>query len=175
MKKKINNYKKGSFMKKIIIIIGITILCLTGCTKSESASESVTKQDNKNIQHKEIKLSNVEHDWYGENPKYMIDSEKELEVFYKYYSTDLKKLKSDLDGYTLFIELSAQGSGSTELKLKKINFENNKINFIVEKNIPGIGTTDMAYWFLVGIIPNEQLEGKDISDWLVPSKVLKNE
>ena len=165
-------------MKKIIIAIGIAILILTGCTKKEENKvepEKTEEQEIKRIDKKEIKLSSVEHNWSGDNLKYMINSEEELEIFYKYYSKELKQLKGKFDGYTLFVELSAQGSGSTELKINEISFENKTVEFIIEKNVPGIGTTDMAYWFLVGIIPNEQLEGIDTSNWQIPSKVLKNE
>ena len=90
------------------------------------------------------------------------------------YSNKISIEEDKLSSNTFFIKTIQVGSGSISISLSDVNLDNNKINFIVDKNVPEVGTDDMALWYLVAIIPNNMLEGIDISDWCKPSMIFNN-
>ena len=92
------------------------------------------------------------------------------------YSNKISIDEDKLSSNTFFIKTIQVGSGSISISLSVVNLDNNKINFIVDKNVPEVGTDDMALWYLVAIIPNNMLNDIDISDWNKPSSLVnKNE
>ena len=104
--------------------------------------------------------------------KYFIDSEVELNKFYSIYSNKLDINKDYLKNNSIFIQVKQVSSGSIQMKLSSVTFDNNTVNFIIDTDSPEIGTMDMAFWYFVAIIPNNQLNNLDLSDWSKPSKIL---
>lgn len=123
-----------------------------------------------------IKYEFKSHEYFSnylDTNKYFIDSENELNKFYSIYSDKLDIDKDYLKNNSIFIQVEQVGSGSIQMKLSSVTFDNNTVNFIVDKNYPEIGTADMAFWYLVAIIPNNQLNNLNLNNWSKPSKILK--
>ena len=144
----------------IIIIIGLFIYKLN--KNKQTANNSI------------IKYELQTHEYFSNKPNinnYFIDSEAELKEFYNIYSNKLNINKNYLKYNSIFIQVSQVGSGSIKKKLSSVTFDNNTVNFIVDTDSPEIGTMDMAFWYLVAIIPNEQLNNLNLSNWSRPSEV----
>lgn len=175
----------------IIIIMGFFIYKLYNDKQSadnqlkilnDKVAELQNKVDNfkNDNQQKEtnddiIKYELQTHEYFSDVPdvyNYFIDSESELNVFYNIYSDNLNINKNYLKNNSIFIQVSQASSGSTMMKLSSVTFDNNTVNFIVDKSSPKIGTDDMAFWYLVAIIPKEQLNNLNLSDWNKPSEIL---
>lgn len=175
----------------IIIIMGFFIYKLYNDKQSadnqlkilnDKVAELQNKVDNfkNDNQQKEtnddiIKYELQTHEYFSDVPdvyNYFIDSESELNVFYNIYSDNLNINKNYLKNNSIFIQVSQASSGSTMMKLSSVTFDNNTVNFIVDKSSPQIGTDDMAFWYLVAIIPKEQLNNLNLSDWNKPSEIL---
>ena len=105
--------------------------------------------------------------------KYKITNEKELEDFYSLFSNRINIDVNKLKGHTIFIETRVAGSGSIKHKLEKVTYDNNTVNFVIKTNSPQIGTCDMAFWYFVAIIPNDNIKNLKLDDWSTPSEVLK--
>ena len=91
------------------------------------------------------------------NTMYKITNEDELEMFYTLYDGFyLSKDDYDLSQNTIFIEPRIYGSGSISVDFKGVSI-NEKVNFEVRENRPSVGTCDVAFWYLVAIIPNTKL------------------
>ena len=103
--------------------------------------------------------------------KYFIDSETELNKFYSIYSGKLNINKDYLKNNSIFIQVGQESSGSVQNKLSSVTFDNNTVNFIIDRDSPEMGTCDMAFWYYVAIIPNEQLNNLDLSNWVKPSQI----
>ena len=128
------------------------------------------KKDTKDI----IKYELQTHEYFSNKPNvdnYFIDSESELNEFYNIYSDKLNIDKDYLKNNSIFIQVSQVSSGSIQKKLSSVTFDNNTVNFIVDIDSPEIGTMDMAFWYLVAIIPNEQLNNLNLSNWSKPSEI----
>lgn len=122
-----------------------------------------------------IKYELQTHEYFSDAPnanKYFIDSENELNKFYSIYSDELAINKDYLKNNSIFIQVEQVGSGSIQMKLSSVEFDKNTVNFIIDKNSPEIGTADMAFWYLVAIIPNNQLDNLNLSNWSRPSEIL---
>lgn len=122
-----------------------------------------------------IKYELQTHEYFSDAPntnKYFIDSENELNNFYSIYSDELTINKDYLKNNSIFIQVEQVGSGSIQMKLSSVEFDNNTVNFIIDKNSPEEGTMDMAFWYLVAIIPNDQLYNLNLSNWSKPSEIL---
>ncbi len=135
------------------------------------------KNDNQPKQTKDdiIKYELQTHEYFSDVPnvnKYFIDSESELNKFYNIYSDELNINKDYLKNNSIFIQVSQVSSGSITMKLSSVTFDNNTVNFIVNEDSPEIGTDDMAFWYLVAIIPNAQLNNLNLSNWNKPSEIL---
>jgi len=114
------------------------------------------------------------HEYFGNRnytDKYYINSEDELNIFYSLYSKSVDINKEYLKDNSIFIQVQMVGSGSIRMKLSSVTFENNNVNFIIERNSPQIGTCDMACWYLVAVIPNEQLKNLNLNGWCKPSEM----
>lgn len=61
------------------------------------------------------------------------------------------------------------------MELSFVTFENNTVNFVVNEDYPEIGTNDMAFWYLVAIIPNDKLFALKFDEWKRPSEVFFTE
>lgn len=122
-----------------------------------------------------IKYEIQTHEYFSEAPnanKYFINSENELNKFYSIYSDKLDIDKNYLKNNSIFIQVEEVGSGSVQMKLSSVSFDNNTVNFIIDQNSPEIGTMDMAFWYFVAIIPNAQLNNLNLSNWSKPSEIL---
>lgn len=124
-----------------------------------------------------IKYELQTHEYFDKVPKlnankYFIDSEKELNNFYKIYSNVLNINKDYLKDSSIFIQTKQVGSGSIKMKLSSVSFDNNTVNFIIDENHSEIGTMDMAFWYFVAIVPNDKLNNLNLNDWSKPSKIL---
>lgn len=161
-------------MYKRIIFIFIVILVLVRGIYGLFVINSNKKKINNEITFYELKTS--EYFSGVNNGNYYINSKEELKRFYSLYSNKISIDEDKLSSNTFFIKTIQVGSGSISISLSDVNLDNNKINFIVDKNVPEVGTDDMALWYLVAIIPNNMLNDIDISDWNKPSSLVnKNE
>lgn len=152
----------------LIIIIGFFIYKLY---KDKQTADSKLATLNNDI----IKYELQTHEYFSDMPnvnKYFINSETELNKFYSIYSDTLDINKDYLKSNSIFIQVNQVGSGSIQMNLSSITFDNNTVNFIIDKNFPEIGTMDMAFWYLVAIIPNNQLNNLNLSNWSKPSEIL---
>lgn len=159
-------------MYKRIVFIFIVILVLVRGIYGLFAINSNKRNINTDITFYELQT----HEYFSvvNNGKYYINSLNELKKFYSLYSNKISIDEDKLSGNTFFIETIEVPSGSISIKLTDVNLNNKKVNFIIDKNTPEIGTDDMAFWYLVAIIPNDMLKNIDISDWKKPSMVMNN-
>ena len=149
--------------KKCLIILVIALLVLnTGC-------------NNKKV--RDIEKTAIQtHEFYedrGYDNKYIIENEGDLEKFTTIFSDKLDSYRDKLNDNTIFVQLVKKGSGSIKLEVKNVDFANDKVNFVINETNPGVGTADMALWYLVAVIPNSQLDGLDLSDWTNASTLVK--
>ena len=152
-------------MKKrsLIIILVLALVFVTGCdNKKKVGVEKYAIQT-----HNYFNLRS-----YAD--KYYIENEEDLERFAAVFTDELNEYRDKLDGNTMFVQLIQKNSGSIQVELKDVNFDNNKVNFVVKTIDPkGAGTDDMALWYLVAIIPNTELEGLDLTDWANTTALIK--
>lgn len=177
-----------------ILITLILLTIITGCTRQEreetnkkfeeeinqklppdkEEKENTNKEGkietNKEIIKYELRTSNYVSS-VPKDIKYIIQSESELNKFYSIHSKELNIDKSHLKDNSIFIQVKQLGSGSATIKLKDVTLDNNKVNFITDINSPQTGTSDMAYWYLVAIIPNQKLININTSEWNKPSTI----
>ena len=144
----------------IFLLLIVSIVSVVGCGKKEE---------------KEIILDTLfSHEYYesrGKNIYFYIDSLEEFKVFTNNYEEDLEKYKSYLNsGYSIFIETIQESSGSISNTFSEVKFENNRVEFVIESRIPDVGTEDMALWYMIAVIPNDKLDGLDLSGWIKPSE-----
>jgi len=128
------------------------------------------KKDTKDI----IKYELQTHEYFEDLPKenkYYINSEEELNSFYKIYSDALDIDKDYLKDNSIFIQVEEASSGSIKFKLSSVEIDKNTVKFVIDKDTPEVGTADMAFWYLVAIIPNNQLKDLKLNDWNKPSEV----
>lgn len=154
---------KNKFLLLVISVLIGTVL-ITGCMKEKSIDANI------------IVESIQTHEYFADKPdnnKYYINSLDELNRFGEIYSDVLKEYKDKLGENSLFVYVSEENSGSNELKLKEVSFDNKKVNFIISEDRPEVGTADMAFWYLIAVIPNEKLKSLDLSDWKKPSMFIK--
>ena len=133
-------------------------------------------------------------EYYPERPdteQYCIPSVSELNTFCSIYSDVLKDRdvlndsgeqngKTALEDYlssdcSVFIQVKEVGSGSVKMKLRSVLRENQRLSFVIDVAHPSLNQTyqtcDMAFWYFVAIVPDDQLDGLDLSDWKLPSVV----
>ena len=117
----------------------------------------------------EIKLLEIKtHQNYNEKSsdnKYIIKDKKELEKFFSLYYKIDETSNVDLDKNTIFIQTVSKGSGSISLKIRDVIFKNDTVILDIEEDSPEFGTTDMAYWILIAVVPNGKLNNLTCSDW----------
>ena len=152
--------------KSLIIIMAVLLVFATGCNKKkENKSNDIVKDA---IQTHEY------FDDKGYGDKFIIENEGDFDKFTSVFSDDIEEYRDKLNGNTIFVMLVEKGSGSIQLELKDVNFDGNTVNFVVNTiNPSGAGTDDMALWYLVAVVPNEKLEGLDLSDWTNASSLVK--
>lgn len=159
--------------KNFYIIISFLLVLIIGVVGYYIISQSIRIEEKDQI----IKYELQTHEYFESKPKiskYFIDSVDELAKFYEIYSDQVDINKDYLKDHSVFIKVQEVNSGSIDMKLSSVNFQNNKVNFIIEQTVSGVGTNDMAFWYFVAIIPNKRLEGKNLSDWVKPSKISKS-
>jgi hypothetical protein len=150
-------------MKKwIIFLLGAVIIA--GCFILEMIT------DKKGIVKYELQTPEY-FEYKPKETKYYIDDEYELERFYELYSDALNIKVELLEDYDFFIEVRSAGSGSITYKLKDVKIYGNDVEFIVKENSPEIGTSDMAFWYLVAQIPKSKTTAYYYSEWVSPSSV----
>ncbi len=142
----------------ILILSGVSLLYYLGIyNKIEVDNEILTYSYQTHEYYDFISIINVN--------KYYIADEKGYETFSKYFfefkTFDLKKY---LQNNHIFIQVDEVGSGSIKERLSKVTIDQG-IAFTIEKEIPEFGTTEMALWYLIAIIPNGQLEKADYTGW----------
>ena len=143
---------------------------------SENTIEEQQPNDKQNKKNTNdiIKYELQTHEYFSKKPsadKYIIDSETELNKFYSIYSDKLNIDTNYLEDNSIFIQVATEGSGSTQNKLSAVTFDNNTVNFSIDRNTAEMGTSEMAFWYFVAIIPNEQLDNLDLSSWVKPSQI----
>lgn len=158
-------------MKKIIYIIAILIVLVCVIITYIVLNKKDVKYNlNDNIIKYELQTSENFIDIPNTN-KYFIDSVAELNKFYSIYSDVLDIDKNYLENNSIFIQVELASSGSITMELSSVTFENNTVNFVVNEDYPEIGTNDMAFWYLVAIIPNDKLSALKFDEWKRPSEV----
>lgn len=64
-------------------------------------------------------------------------------------------------------------SSSTVIDFKRVKVDE-YVDFKFTSDSPKIGTMDMAYWYLVAIVPNSKLVGVKIDEWKSPIDINNN-
>lgn len=186
-------------LSTLLLLLAIIVIVIMGCFiyklyKDKQSADSKISELNNEVLRLETIVNNLKttsyqdennneiikyelqtHEYFSDAPntnKYFIDSENELNKFYSIYSDELAINKDYLKNNSIFIQVEQVGSGSIQMKLSSVAFDNNTVNFIIDKNSPEIGTMDMAFWYLVAIIPNNQLNNLNLSNWSKPSEIL---
>ena len=167
--------------KKKILLIGCFSLVIVGLlvafvilVNREDNKEENEKKEEKTL---EIQTYSVQsHEYFDNLPdsdQFIIDSVEELNKFYYIFSDkfmdELNLSDSILKDYTMFIKVKEESSGSISVKLDKVKV-NKEIEFVISESKPEVGTADMAFWYLVALIPNTMLEKKDTTGWVLPSE-----
>ncbi len=101
------------------------------------------------------------------NDMFIITSQEALDVFCTLYKGFKISNHYDLSQNTMFVETLAFGSGSIRVNFNEVRINKN-VEFIVKVDYPEMGTADMAYWYLVAIVPNEKLKGVNVDTWKSP-------
>lgn len=162
-------------MKKIItliisILILVTLVGLLIFKLNGDENNIFNKSSDSSVDFYAIKTGDG-FNYLLSNTMYKITNEDELEMFYKLYDGfSLSKDDYDLSQNTIFIEPRIYGSGSISVDFKGVSI-NEKVNFEVRENRPSVGTCDVAFWYLVAIIPNTKLNGVDVTEWKSPIDV----
>lgn len=168
MNKKVIGYVLGVIL---LILLGVEVSYLVLDENKEPAKPAEKEETNQII-----KYEQQTHEYFETNNlKYYIDSEKELETFYKLYSNQLNVNKEYLKDNTILIELKPVGNSSTSVKLTDVQVNNNEIDFITEIKTSEVGTEDMALWYLVAIIPNDKVNNNNLKNWEKPSTILEQQ
>lgn len=164
-------------LSTIFLIISLIIIITIGCfiyksyIDKQPANNKISNENNNDI----IKYELQTREYFTDVPngyKYFINSETELNKFYSIYSDQLSINKDYLKNNSIFIQVEQVGSGSIQMALSSVTFDNNTVNFIIDKNYPEIGTADMALWYFVAIIPNNKLNNLNLNNWSIPSEIL---
>ena len=158
-------------MKKVIYIVSIFIVlvCVLIIYKTLNKDNSMINKNNDIIRY-ELKTSEYFND-IPDNDKYFIDSVDELNEFYSIYSNVLDIDSNYLKDNSIFIQVKEVGTGGAKIKLSSVTFENSTVNFNIDEDYPEISTNDMAFWYLVAIIPNDKLSALKFDEWKRPSEV----
>lgn len=156
--------------KKIIFVVIVILVLIRGIYGIYNIITDKKESNDNKITFYELKTSEYFPDI--NNGKYYINSLEELNNFYSLYSDILNINVNYLNDNSLFINTIEVSSGSISIKLRDVNLDNNKVNFVINREVPEVGTDDMAFWYLVAIIPNDMLNGVNISDWNKPSLIV---
>lgn len=158
-------------MKKVIYIVSIFIVlvCVLIIYKTLNKDNSMINKNNDIIRY-ELKTSEYFND-IPDNDKYFIDSVDELNEFYSIYSNVLDIDSNYLKDNSIFIQVKEVGTGGAKIKLSSVTFENSTVNFNIDEDYLEISTNDMAFWYLVAIIPNEKLSNLEFDEWKRPSDI----
>lgn len=116
------------------------------------------------------------HEYFSEkreDSRYIIDNEDELDAFYKVYSNEINVDRNLLTNNIIFVDVREVSSGSISMKLTSVSLINNRVKFNVKMVTPEIGTADMACWYLIAIIPKDEIEGFNLDDWNRASEEIK--
>lgn len=154
-------------MKKVAISIFILILLVGLCILNL----------NKGINDGSIDFFAIKTGEYYDDMRawanYKITNEEELETFYALYRHVLPR-DYDLSNNTIFVQTQSCTSGSVKVDFKRVNI-NRKLKFKVSTESPMMGTDDMAFWYLVAIIPNTKLNNVNVDEWKSPVDVATSE
>ncbi len=161
-------------MKRVVIVVIICILILITLVgllifKFNEENNTPDLLDNGNdvsIDFFALKTHSEFNDTI-KNTKYRITNQEELEMFYTLYNGFTLSKNYDLSKNTIFIQTQTYGSGSISVDFKSVSIDK-EIKFNVSTNSPEIGTMDMAYWYLVAIVPNTKLNGVNVNEWKSP-------
>jgi len=124
---------------------------------------------NNNIMKYELKTSEY---FGGRVPnRIYINSELELDKFYNIFSDKVNLKKDYLKNNSAFVQIETVGSGSIRKKLTSVTFDDDNVNFQIDTKKPQIGTCDMATWYLVALIPKQEVEKLKLSGWKKPSEI----
>lgn len=164
-------------MKKVLVISIVILIILVGlCIFKLNGENLFDNSDNVSIDFFAMKTHSGFNDTVR-NTKYKITNQEELEMFYNLYKGFKLSKDYNLSNNTIFIQTQAFGSGSVSVDFKEVSI-NKEVEFKINTEIPEIGTMDMAYWYLVAIVPNTELKGVDVNEWKSPVDVnnsLRNE
>ncbi len=148
-------------MKKIIIVIMLALFCLTGCVEEEDS-----KYFTKTIKLSYIGFNEIKYD------KLYINNVSELNTFSGYFTNDLNQYENELSDKSLFVQVVQKEPGGARIIYDGVSLDNNKLSFLYQVYEPDTGTNNMEYYYLIALIPNEDLNGIDISEWRLPSEAL---
>jgi hypothetical protein len=137
-----------------IIVIGITIFLIWKNTPVEHFAIKTSSGYNTNIK----------------NTKFRITNNDELKEFCNLYKGFELSKDYDLTNNTMFIQTEEYGSGSIKVDFNGVII-NRELKFDYTSHASGIGTMDMAYWYLVAVVPNAKLIGTNVSEWVTPTEL----
>ena len=142
-------------MKKILLLLALGILFVS-CS---SDTQKVTKEVPSVTLIKPITIPFREHAYAG-YPSKVLTTQAELDTFLRKVSNDsswnkktsfLAKIKNeniDFKSDNLVFYRMTEGSGSVKVSVKNddMRLANNEVRIVIERNVPEVGTSDMAYY-----------------------------
>ena len=163
-------------MKKIFTLITaiITISILAGCSTGPFMHSNPVSID-------DLSAEYIRTNGYYEDIEYplifVIEDKDQLESYFneqkdKYnmesddensFSSNMKKYDSSFfESNILIAVLIEEPSGSIRHELTLVEEEDNKITFGITRDVPEIGTTDMAQWHILISMPSHLYNNHDI-------------
>lgn len=176
---------KGKVKLKTIILIGLLIIMIIllllrikiRTMKNESmnnvsienkvSSKNTAPIDNSTVKFFTLKsYSGFPED--AENNKFKITSKEEIRAFNEIYQGAKINNTYDFSNTTVFIQTQVLSTGAAKIKINDFII-NDTVKFDYETDVPkGNTTQEMAYWYLIAVVPNTKLVSAETGDWISP-------
>ena len=180
MKKEKKKFNRKAFVFNIEVIIVVIALMLgvigmLGYNYYEKSLDDQNNSTEETVKKDTLVFSKqypgqYDYDYINVN-KFIITDAEGYDTFEKYFGSineitgiNDTEQKQNLRENTLLIQIDEVNSGSIEEELKSVEISDG-IDFKIDKTVPELGTTDMAKWYLVAIVPNDRLTNADSSEW----------
>lgn len=162
---------KSKTKRKIMIFIIFNILIISYYVTFAFLHFNTNNTGN-NIENNSINFFTIKtyngFNYKIKNNKYKITSKEELNKFCNLYTGFELSDEYDLSKNSIFIQTQACSSGSTSIDFTDVTIDKT-VEFVTKTNTPDeVGISNMAYWYLVAIIPNSELSKVNTDEWKSP-------
>lgn len=161
--------KKKKIIILAIVIIGLALITLAIVLFSGKKEITIV-----------TKIEVESHEYRSDIPtavEYYIDSTEELNKFYELFSSEELKGKINeeyLKDNSIFIHFENESLYSTKLTIDKVIKNYNTVKLVINRHdSSGIQAQVAGSWYLMAIVPKEELKSLDLSKWTKPSTVNK--